>query len=277
MNLGDYTEDFADLNFKFNTRTLAGVPITLASGTISVYKSDGTTESTTGVTLTPDFDGITGLHNVKIDLSADSFYAVSEDYQVVITVGTVDSVSVVGVVVAEFSIENRFDEADLVSISGDAQSATDLKDFADAGYDPATNKVQGVVLTDTLTTYTGNTKQTADHTAAIAAIPTTAMRGTDTAALASVCTETRLAELDAANLPADIAALPTLAEILAGGDVDGYTLEETLKLCLAALAGKLSGAATTTVTIRSADDGENRIVATVDADGNRTAVTLDAT
>jgi len=33
----------------------------------------------------------------------------------------------------------------------------------------------------TIDTYTGNTKQTADHTAAIAAIPTTAMRGTDSA------------------------------------------------------------------------------------------------
>ena len=43
------------------------------------------------------------------------------------------------------------------------------------------------------------------------AIPTTAMRGTDSAALASVCTETRLAELDAANLPTDIAAIPTTA------------------------------------------------------------------
>ena len=34
------------------------------------------------------------------------------------------------------------------------------------------------------------------------AIPTTAMRGTDSASLASVCTETRLAELDAANYSA---------------------------------------------------------------------------
>jgi hypothetical protein len=45
----------------------------------------------------------------------------------------------------------------------------------------------------------------------IAAIPTTAMRGTDSAALASVATEARLAELDAANLPTDIAAIPTTA------------------------------------------------------------------
>lgn len=44
--------------------------------------------------------------------------------------------------------------ADVTQIGGDAQSATDLKDFADAGYDPATNKVQGVVLVDTTTTNT---------------------------------------------------------------------------------------------------------------------------
>lgn len=47
------------------------------------------------------------------------------------------------------------------------------------------------------------------------AIPTTAMRGTDNAALASVCTEARLSELDAANLPTDIAAVPTVDEIWA--------------------------------------------------------------
>lgn len=55
------------------------------------------------------------------------------------------------------------------------------------------------------------------------------------------------------------------------------TMQEAMRLILAALTGKLSGAATTTVTIRDADDTKNRIVATVDADGNRTAVTLDDT
>jgi len=64
---------------------------------------------------------------------------------------------------------------------------------------------------------------------------------------------------------------------LADGDIDGYTLEETLKLCLSALAGKVSGAGTGTVTFRSADDTANRIVASVDDDGNRTSITLDET
>ena len=64
---------------------------------------------------------------------------------------------------------------------------------------------------------------------------------------------------------------------LADGDIDGYNLEETLKLCLAALAGKVSGAGTTEITIRSADDTVDRIVATVDSDGNRESITLDTT
>jgi len=45
-------------------------------------------------------------------------------------------------------------QTDLTQIGGVAQSATDLKDLADTGYDPSTHKVQGVVLVDTTTTNT---------------------------------------------------------------------------------------------------------------------------
>lgn len=45
-------------------------------------------------------------------------------------------------------------DVSLTEMGGVAQSATDLKDFADAGYDPGTNKVQGVVLVDTTTVNT---------------------------------------------------------------------------------------------------------------------------
>jgi hypothetical protein len=55
------------------------------------------------------------------------------------------------------------------------------------------------------------------------------------------------------------------------------TLREALKLIVAASAGKVSGAATNTITIRDINDSKNRIVATVDAYGNRTAVTRDLT
>lgn len=59
--------------------------------------------------------------------------------------------------------------------------------------------------------------------------------------------------------------------------VEGYTVRQAMRLVLAANAAKLSGAATTTVSIRDIADTKDRIVATVDANGNRTAVTLDAT
>jgi hypothetical protein len=105
--LGDYAED-ATLHFKFNTIDESGDPITLAgTPSVCVYKADGTTQSATGTTLTVDFDSVTGLHHVEVDLSADAFYATGNDYQVVIAAGTVDGNSVVGVVLADFSIENR--------------------------------------------------------------------------------------------------------------------------------------------------------------------------
>lgn len=76
----------------------------------------------------------------------------------------------------------------------------------------------------------------------------------------------------------DIPSAATIAStVLAAGDIDGYSLEGSLKLIGASTAGKLSGAATTTITIRAMDDSKARITATVDADGNRSAVTLDAT
>lgn len=105
---GDYAEDFADLNFKFTTHNRAGVPTTLSGSPVaSVYKSNDTTQSVAGVTLTADFDSVAGLNNVKIDLSADAFYETGKDYDVVITTGTVDSQSIAGYVVGSFSIENR--------------------------------------------------------------------------------------------------------------------------------------------------------------------------
>ena len=67
------------------------------------------------------------------------------------------------------------------------------------------------------------------------------------------------------------------SDVLAAGDVDGFNLEEAMKICLSALGAKVSGAGTTTITFRAADDSKDRITATVDTDGNRSSITLDAT
>jgi len=61
-------------------------------------------------------------------------------------------------------------------------------------------------------------------------------------------------------------------------EVEGsMTLRQALRILLAASAGKSSGGGTSTVNYRDLADSKNRISATVDANGNRTSVTLDAT
>jgi len=134
--------------------------------------------------------------------------------------------------------------------------------------------------------------------ALIDAIPTTAMRGTDNAALASAWTAALatalgnytaaragyLDELAAANLPTDVAANATaiaalndisVADIIAGVADGSYDLQEMIRIIFAACALKSSGGGTTTIAFRNSADDTDRISATVDSDGNRTAVTLD--
>lgn len=56
----------------------------------------------------------------------------------------------------------------------------------------------------------------------------------------------------------------------------GLTLRQALRVIAAATAGKVSGGGTSTITIRNAvADGADRIVATVDSNGNRSAITYD--
>lgn len=97
------------LDFKFTTRRFStGAPFTLAgTPVISAYVGNGTTEITAGITLTVDFDSRTGLNNVRVVATSGNGFATATNVELVITTGTVDSVSVVGEVIGSFSIENR--------------------------------------------------------------------------------------------------------------------------------------------------------------------------
>jgi hypothetical protein len=141
----------------FNS-SAASVTITgLAVTDIEIYKDGSTTQraSDSGYALLDtdgiDFDGITGIHGFSIDLSDNTtsgFFAEGSFYWVVVSAITVDS-QTVNFVPATFRIGPV--SANITQLGGVTQSLTDLKDFADDGYDPSTNKVQGVVLVDSLT------------------------------------------------------------------------------------------------------------------------------
>lgn len=99
--------DTIDTKF-VTTAATTGAPTTLAgTPVISAYVGNSTTQLTAGITLTVDFDGVTGLHNVRVVASGANGYATASNYQLVITTGTVGGTSAVGYVIGEFSIEAR--------------------------------------------------------------------------------------------------------------------------------------------------------------------------
>ena len=83
------------------------------------------------------------------------------------------------------------------------------------------------------------------------------------------------------NVTGDVLTTGNVASAIldaVNGVEEGLTVRHALRLIAAATAGKISGAATTTITIRNAFvDDKDRIIATVTGDGDRTAITYDLT
>jgi hypothetical protein len=105
--IGDFSKNDT-ITFMFTTfRPSTGAPFLLAgTPVVSVYKDNNTTQDTAGVTLTTNYDGVTGLNFVSISTST-GFYVDGSSYECVITTGTVDSVSVVGSCVGRFTMRDQ--------------------------------------------------------------------------------------------------------------------------------------------------------------------------
>lgn len=108
MWLGDFAVG-ATVDFMWSSNGADGASITRSTnGTINVYKGNGTTQSTAGVTDTEDFDSLTGIHHCRITTASDgTFYAAANNFTVVLSGATIDGKSV-NAVLAHFSIQNRY-------------------------------------------------------------------------------------------------------------------------------------------------------------------------
>lgn len=251
---GDIAED-ATFRFTFNTRTTAGAPITIGgTAAAECYKDSNLTQTGTGVAITEDYDGITGLHQCVMTLT-DAFYVTGSDYSIVMSVGTVDGQSVVGETIGTFSIENRFvrgtDSANTVVPPSVAQF--NARTLVAANYfDPAADAVANVTLVGTTTTNTD-------------------MVGTDNALLAASINLTG----GAVDTVTDVTNQVTVADILTTQMAESYAANgtaPTLAQALFAIHQVLMqfGIGGTSNTVRKLDDTATAFVVTLDDDTNPT-------
>ena len=116
MYLGDYGED-ETIYLIFNTFTSddpsASCTITNFINTdVHIHKDDGLSQrnNAAGITVSVNFDGITGSHLIKIDTNDNTvagFWVTGHDYFVRIEGTTIDGATI-NAVVGHFSIQNRY-------------------------------------------------------------------------------------------------------------------------------------------------------------------------
>jgi hypothetical protein len=96
------------IHLKFTTlRPSTGVAWPFVSGGVVIFKNNLTVPVNSGVTLTTNFGGYTGLNNITIDTSVNTtYYSNGSFFDIVISSGTVDSVSASGIKVADFTLRN---------------------------------------------------------------------------------------------------------------------------------------------------------------------------
>jgi hypothetical protein len=181
-----------------------------------------------------------------------------------------------------FTVANQVDANALTGGGGGGASAADI---ADAVWDEAlsghtTSGTAGKALGD-IDTHTDTETGASAIRAALGlasanldtqldALPTNA----ELATALGTADDATLAAIGALSIPTANQNADALLDRAAGVET-GHTVRQAMRLMLAALVGKVSGAGGATVTIRDTGDSKNRIVASVDAAGNRSAVTLD--
>jgi hypothetical protein len=167
-----------------------------------------------------------------------------------------------------FALTSAYDPAKTASQAGDAMALT--SGATQAIWDKLTSALTtvgsiGKLLVDNINATISSRLASSSYTAPLDAAGTRSALG-----LASANVDTQLSGIDT-----DVLAVKAKTDLIPGTQ-DGLTFAQYVKLSGAVLLGKASGLDTTTAVFRAADDSKDRVTATVDANGNRSAVTLDA-
>lgn len=280
----------------FDGGTGASITLTgLATSDIEIYKDGSTTQraSDAGFALLDtdgiDFDTITGIHGFSIDLSDNTdagFYEVGPWYHVVVSSVTVDA-QTVNFIACAFRIVSAtrgLAGTALPAAAADAAGGLPISDAGGLDLDAQIGTDINAILVDTnelQTDWTDGGRLDLIVDAILADTGTTLQAEVDgiqadtediQARLPAALVNSRMdSTVDASGMEAG-AVDAILDETIGDSTV---TFRQALRALVAGMVGKLSGAATTTIAIRNVADDKDVVTATVDADGNRSAVTLD--
>jgi hypothetical protein len=279
--------------------TMSGLAVT----DIEIYKDGSVTQraSDAGYTLLDtdgiDFDGITGIHGFSIDTGDNTdagFYTVGAWFHVVVSTITVDA-QTVSFIAAAFRLmpaesvagKPKVDvdafggsagnfasgrpEVNATHLAGQAITAAAGVTFPTSVASP-TNITAGTITTVTNLT---NAPTAGDFTATM---KTSLNAATPASVVGAVGSVTAGVTVTTNNDKTGYRLSSTGVDDVLDEAVDGSTtLRESQRIQNSALAGKSSGHEAGTPVYRDLADSKDRITATTDANGNRTAVTTDAT
>lgn len=144
-------------------------------------------------------------------------------------------------------------------------------------YNPSTVAVNGILYSDDFSTAYYTLEGVATFPATVSALGIQASAASDGAAIADQVWQNS-GVVTAEDIAAEVAApdAPTIAASVWSQAIEaGLSAEEVTRIMFSVLAGKVSGAGTGTERFRDIADTKDRLVVTVDDDGNRSAVVRD--
>lgn len=100
----------------FTTRAFAtGIPTALVSGVVDIYEDVTATPIIMGETLTVSLNSHAGFNMITVTATAATGFEAGKSYTAILDAGTVDSVSVIGEVVAHFTLDKSGAALDLAN------------------------------------------------------------------------------------------------------------------------------------------------------------------
>lgn len=295
----EYIGDFntgATVRGMWNSNAVAGGSVTRATnGSIRIYKNNSTTErsSSAGITDTEDFDSLTGVHHVNIDLSDNTdsgFYAAGNDYFVVLQGATIDGQSINAYLFC-FSIENRNIKANVTQFNGTngtfSSGRPEVNTTHVAGTSQTARDIGASVLissgtgTGQLSVASGviqsDIAKCGGSTVAAGAIPNVAAGSTG--GLILIGTGTRDINPNAGGVVITSTGIDDIADSIldrSNGIETGITPRQMLRAIGAMLAGIISGGGSGTEVFKAVNNsGTTRLTITVDSSGNRSSITYN--